>query len=487
MGLDMVIARNIATHYGLGDGDHEAEMFRICWKMRKEADEYARARADEIDAEIAKGFDRFVGAVRGKPAAAKGHALVKRLPVAGRYVVFSDHHWAFEGHRQNFFLNSGNQAMYCELLAEYLAAGYTLVENGDVEELLVMEPTLAEIRRREGMNWAELREHRLGYRLALAKRILDDAANTALYARLGEFHAAGRYVKIAGNHDTDLQRDECLAVLRRHFDGIDAPYDYLFLEGEPGAGGARPVRWAVMHGHQFDVSTNPRFAPYIGELVSETVSWAYQGADRVWRWNDQVREWATGALPFRNSLVTDDYDHRHCPVFDTISAALGILHQAEGWEGVFKHNIAWEYFENSDPQKAFRMEVKTGDEFFKFRHLDERFVRQQLLAKFTAAERPRLVLGHSHEVRFHPTDAEHRPQGTFEPYYNSGAAGRFENLIWGLEIEDGTPRLVGWSRPDDAHGKPDRQARPQRRVYRNEERPAGNRLFASAQPMPLPA
>ena len=33
-------------------------------------------------------------------------------------------------------------------------------------------------------------------------------------------------------------------------------------------------------------------------------------------------------------------------------------------------------------------------------------------------------------------------------YLNSGSAGRYENLIWGIEIQGLTDRIVSWSKID---------------------------------------
>ena len=54
--------------------------------------------------------------------------------------IFSDHHMGFDGSRHDFFRDSGNSELYAEALTAYADAGFTLVENGDVEELVIHEP-----------------------------------------------------------------------------------------------------------------------------------------------------------------------------------------------------------------------------------------------------------------------------------------------------------------------------------------------------------
>jgi len=66
----------------------------------------------------------------------------------------------------------------------------------------------------------------------------------------------------------------------------------------------------VGHGHHFDAASTPKYSKEIGEMLSECLGWAYEGADRVWRWDatDGVQRWAHGGEPFLNTLVIDDPD-----------------------------------------------------------------------------------------------------------------------------------------------------------------------------------
>ena len=86
-------------------------------------------------------------------------------------------------------------------------------------------------------------------------------------------------------------------------------------------------------------------------------------------------------------------------------------------------------------------EVISGDEFVKFRHTDEILLRNKLDLMFDGRP-PVLVLGHTHEVRKNAVDEAGRP---FHFYANSGAVGRFEKLIWALEIVNGESRVVAWT------------------------------------------
>jgi hypothetical protein len=412
-------------------------------------------------------------------------------------VVFSDHHLAHTGHRQNFMATSGNLDLYVEVLEQYVDTDFTLIENGDVEELVIFEPTEAELSARRAIldagkgdatSWAKLDERRRSKRLAQLGKIVNDPKNAAYYAVLDKLNAKQRLVRVVGNHDYDLQKDDFLRVLRTKVHDLETPADYLFLTDDSAKAGEN-VRFAVLHGHQFDTTCVPAFAPKLGELFSESLAWAYQGADRTWTWTGggaPCRSWVEERKGFLDNLVTDDPGSVWGgDAGAAVGAFIGNLHSQDGWEELFGHNIAWEYFANSDPQLAVRDEVETGQAFFKFRHLDENLLRKELIDHFPeAASRPKLVLGHTHEVRYQPGYMGDGPTGehpAFHHYLNSGAAGRFENLLWAIEIIDGVETAVSWSRPRARSG------RPERRVYGCTDLPViGNVLQASAAPITLP-
>src|SRR5690606_25630757 len=60
-------------------------------------------------------------------------------------VVFSDHHMTAFKNSPNHFDDLGNYSLYLTVLRHYLeTTGFTIVENGDVEEGLRYEPTKAD-------------------------------------------------------------------------------------------------------------------------------------------------------------------------------------------------------------------------------------------------------------------------------------------------------------------------------------------------------
>lgn len=478
--------RDTALNYSLKSG--EEPILEELWKLYEEAEDVADSKTAEIDEEINTAFTTFRQVVQGTPSNKEGHRYTKTLAASNRkYVIFSDMHLAPAANRQNWFVQSGNFALYLKVLQEYYDGGFTLIENGDVEELVIFEPTLAEAQRRAEMIdhadfWQDLNARRQTFRLEQLKSILND--HGSYYDQIARtFHAAGRYFRTAGNHDQDLQLPEFQKTLQTVYKGLPQPYDYIMLDDKvyrPGT--ERSPQFVIAHGHQFDRSTNPRFAPRIGETISECLAWAYQGPDRKWRWLDDVAKWASGAQGFSNNLVSDEYDPKACKgLFDLLD-----WNKPEWWECMFKHNIAWEYFENSDPKDAITKEMQTGEEYFKVRHLNEVMIAAKLESLFPdGSKRPRLVLGHSHEVRFHPAKAKRlvtEDPGTFSYYFNCGTASRFENLIWGLEVVNGTAALVSWNMSSGP-----RTGTLQRHVYTNLDiGVGGNVLKASSGHTPLP-
>jgi hypothetical protein len=459
------VAKTTARQFKLGKD--EKEQFDAAWKLQHKLTrtQYKKAQKKAAIAEVNLAMGRVASAVRGAPTGDPGHRFVRRMPLEGsKYVVFSDHHITHGGHRVDLFVRH-NRALYAKVLDRYHGAGYTLIENGDVEDLVIFDPKVAEgeLEARAKLELGPLRARRKAFRLGQLARILGDADYPELRTVLRKFDDDRRLVRTAGNHDYDLQRPEYLTVLRDRYPRVEQPHDYVFLTR--GDGGAQKVEYVVMHGHQFDTAANPVSAPQFGETVSECLGVFYNGPDRVWSWGQHAEYWANGQNPLRNALVTDDVEwgrealsradaadvdkKRLDPDVDPDYAPRGAGQVLASFgkdlfECLFMHNIAWEYFTHPDALAAVAKEVLTGSQWFKFRHLDEEFIRRQLLAHFPdVAHRPTLVLGHSHEPRYGAFSAA--GGANLHHYVNAGAAGRFENLVWGSEIDADGARLVSWS------------------------------------------
>ena len=471
---DRLIAKACASRFSLRSSEFDA--FNEWWKLNKAAMTFAAAAKDGdidiLEAEVRNAFTRLRDVLENNPRTEPGYRHVRRVPGKGGFVIFSDLHMGSAGSRQDFFHTSGNHDAYAEILSQYAEAGFTLVENGDVEELLIREPDasladdelelLAKVGDQTKLSddgWPALDELRRKHRLEELSRVIDHHAS--LYRQINsDFVERGRYVRLAGNHDQDNQDPRFLDRLQNVYPTLDKVYDFLVIEPAESGGSA----FIVCHGHHFDLGCTPKYAARIGETHSESLGWTTQGADRVWRWDghDGVQRWTTGDEPFANTLVTDDADAIDFQFGDAVKAGLlaglgsvvgglvglGALGGVAGlatalsdelsdpgfWESVFTHNIAWDYFKSSDRGEAVLNEVMCGKRWFKFRHLDEIAMDAELERVFDAKP-PCLVLGHSHEPRHRALNRTTSKQ--LQNYMNSGAAGRFENLIWCVEIVDG--------------------------------------------------
>lgn len=384
-----------------------------------------------------------------------GYRRVIRRPLGdGPIVVFSDHH-ALPATNRQAGLWLANRDAYATLLRHYGTADWTVVENGDVEDLVIFEPetTVAMydelIRTRKGLGrsrrlleWyredpealiVALRDARRHRRRRQLEAIVGEPGNRGYYDALRELAAAGRLVRLAGNHDYDLQS---IGAPEAHL----VPDDILVLTDQDAP------QLVLMHGHQFDQATHPGVATLYGEVVSECLGVWYQGPDRTWSAADSRRIIEGG---FPNRLATHHDGHRSVSPTLFLSALLSPRVRddedwARAWESLFGHPIAWEYGAR-DWQSAVKGhlahpgdlvdQAMVGRQFFKFRHLDEFEILRGLGQLGIDVG---LVLGHSHEIRSFSAG----PRG--QPYYNSGAVGRFEGLIWALEIEEGQVTVVGW-------------------------------------------
>ncbi|MBN1835453.1 MAG: metallophosphoesterase [Spirochaetales bacterium] len=153
-------------------------------------------------------------ALRQRPVYERMAALLRDAPVVqltdlSRIVVFSDLHMGDGGRGDDFKDNAGFFSFL--LRHHYLPRGYTLVLNGDIEEL-----------------------HKFSYR-----RILERWED--LYSLFGEFAARGRLYKTVGNHDDYPFRTMALAGALR----ARIPYTNSALRLQYGEDSI-----LIFHGHQ---------------------------------------------------------------------------------------------------------------------------------------------------------------------------------------------------------------------------------------------
>jgi len=146
--MSKTAARQFALH---GSEDKRFDnAWQVFWrfasgKQRKEREKEAGAEVGAAMGRVARTIRRFEAGQEGTDSAATGHAVLQSRSLAqGPYVIFSDHHITRGGHRQDLFVRH-NLNLYADVLTEYHARSYTLVENGDV----LAEPAVLELLERE--------------------------------------------------------------------------------------------------------------------------------------------------------------------------------------------------------------------------------------------------------------------------------------------------------------------------------------------------
>ena len=365
------------------------------------------------------------------------------------FVIFSDHHMTEKGHRHNYF--EKNKELYMELLDYYADEGFGLIENGDVEEYTIFEPTIKIANGYNNLinkqpdtlfehlagenvgsiNWEHLRVQRIKNRKEILPRIIED--NIELYELIDDKFAkkgSDYYTKVTGNHDPYLAQDLILTLPKNFRDNL---CDVLKIHHKPIGGRQEYLKYFVTHGHQFDSSTLPQHAFALGEVFSETLGWTIQGADRIWN-ASKTEPWRNPnkQVAFRNILATAKPMSNPDSLFSGFGIGIDIAAEIVIEILMQGHEIAWEYFDNSSRIQAFQQEVMTGDEYFKVRHLSETVLVAELEKYYGHtdirdwAHKPKLIIGHTHEPRSHPKRLTTK-NGTTPYYLNSGSAGRFEN------------------------------------------------------------
>ncbi len=454
--------RKLARNFGKGSDSDAAfdakfdQMWELTWRARDYESDHEDEMKQEVEANLAGlnlAIMQLLAPANTQPTGMRnirtvdnGRAHLRRyrvVPASEKVVIFSDIHLTNSQNRQNFF-ERANKSLYLDILKQYYSPRqFTLIENGDVEELLIFEPddTMPDYQK---ATWRQIIADRERRKLAQMRQIVDDHAD--YYTVLNEhFINRGAFYRTIGNHDYDLASNAYVREIRTQLD-IRFPLasDIVFIVGPEGRS------YVVCHGHQFDAFCSAKHAAYTGESFSQGGAWAFQGPDRTWTTEhddaDFLRPWLAGTKTFSNMLVTAEPAEKS-QVGAAIGQQIGNLKDPDKWEALLGKNVAWEYFKDKNPQRAYKNEVEKGERWYKFRHMDEQKIVDWLTGNF-GDNTVKLVLGHSHEPRINagrPASAG-SPASVATNYLNSAAAGRFENLIWGIEIVDGEATMISWHR-----------------------------------------
>ena len=499
------LARTQAANYDFATVPEAAEIFDELWGMVRAARALKARHKDEIQADIDHGYRLMAELAYGKdPSNFGGIVTFERVEDRNdeRFVIFSDHHFTNFENMPNYFLEN-NLELYLRVLDHYRSTDYCLVEAGDVEDCILWEPRLDDAtdlwnstpwkgapRVRpidpEAGRWEDFL--RLRYERRLRSLLDIEREFSGYYERIRDFRAVDRYVRLSGNHDTytdnELERD-----LRRHVENlIDAPIHDVLRIHRGRHDDRDNISHVVMHGHQVDTAClqhgDVPWALTLGEVFSECLSWAFQGPDRFWKPFD-ARHWHVKDVPdpFSNRLATAkaatvvgtimkgiadlDDDELEAVEFHWIATALAGTFQSlqtqgkEWFEVALGEEIAWEYFELDRAAEIFALEVLTGEDQWKLRHMAEDTLCDDYVAQLQrvheeaddprrpfperVSELPKIVLGHTHEVRQNAAGADGRVSPNSSVYLNTGSAGRFSGLIWGVEIDGDDERIISWS------------------------------------------
>ncbi len=190
-----------------------------------------------------------------------------------RIVIFSDLHVGSKTRRDDFLPNS---TMFLTILEKYyLAKNYTMILNGDVEEL--QRRPLKKVKK----NWPEL------------------------YEIFSSFADKGKLYKIAGNHDADLYRHE-------HTDINSNLLESLVLNHEGNS-------ILVFHGHQASVRymMTPRFMKYALKYIAQPL-----GIKNFTRSHDNTNINNTERIIYeysRERKIISIIGHTHRPLFESLS------------------------------------------------------------------------------------------------------------------------------------------------------------------------
>tara|TARA_R100001369_G_scaffold92869_1_gene140693 strand:+ start:2514 stop:4073 length:1560 start_codon:yes stop_codon:yes gene_type:complete len=508
--------KTIAKAFSLKNTTLDNKFFDALWELFQIGNKYKRDHEDEINKSLNANYFHLIAAILGKKrfkffpdffpesTITVNNNVFKRIKTfnikpnrfrirrngrnvwatrgPSKFVIFSDHHMTENDHRHSYFKK--NKGLYKEALNYYADKNYGLIENGDVEEYTIFEPTVKIINSYNSLiekdsflgisedigsiNWAKLKEKRISNRIEILKKIIHD--NNDLYTLIEDrFATKGKryYTKITGNHDpyesSNLVDLLPVNMAKNLCDALRINYrnsDYEIVK-EP--------KYFITHGHQFDSTTLPQHAHALGEVFSETLGWTIQGADRIWD-SQKTDQWRNSNLSssFRNVLATADKEG------SVSNSMIDVIGEAVFESLMHNHEIAWEYFDSSSKTQAVATEVMTGDEYYKVRHLSETKLVEKMDYYSTKTElknfkkKTKLIIGHTHEPRM---KARKRIDRTSQAgnYLNSGSAGRFENLIWGIELVNGQEKIISWTKEGSSiirnHWEPDNSGKLIKKGY----------------------
>jgi len=331
--------------------------------------------------------------------------LVAFLPIEKKYVIVSDIHLFVAGDPLDKFRQIGNHELYQVVLATYYASGHTLIENGDIEDLWMRETTLSGALLEEtfdvlGYPFGDILQEDYEENRVRSQAVKIFNNNADVYQTIRNlFHNTGRYIRILGNHDDFWRNSEYLEGLQIVYPGIEV-FDYVFLgnyDDNPHSHSGQSPRVIVAHGHQLDAWNN-HVCRAAGAMITEAVS----------------------GIP---------------------SLAASVVERSE-WE----EKLNGLGFDNELSES-----IASIDEEEFYENITDNFRNQPYVPEF--------ILGHTHHALKDPllSGWTHIPalkwtgEGRFPEYTNDGTAGRWEQFIWCVTVENQQISVHGWTWGSDGN------------------------------------
>ena len=332
-----------------------------------------------------------------------GHRTVRR-PSGQRYLITSDLHRCIPG-RLDWPERQRVKGLYLDVLEDYAADGWHLIENGDVEDFWMVGGsawgTVYDVAYLTGS--AARGPNRDDQRRTILTEQLDRIVsnNRDIYRMLSEaFCADGRYSRTMGNHD-DAYTDSFMAeYLGHHLPGAEVADTILLTpDGSGPDDGISGVDAIIAHGHLTDSWNGPGFAP-----LGRTITWMITGLDDL------------PAIPKVDGL----------PDEEGLGRLLG---------GKARNRLI-----SVDPRYGGNRRFDSMDE-------------ERLFARLAEDEPdggwPWIIYGHTHFPMLWPQNRA----GSAVKYANSGCGvleGAFSALEWDSSDPERPLSLVVWSRGEDA-------------------------------------
>jgi hypothetical protein len=329
---------------------------------------------------------------------------------SARYILFSDHHRGAKNGADDF---RACEAIYCAALNYYFEMGYTLCNLGDSEELWEERPS----------------------------RVM--VSNDASFSAERTFHEQGRYFRLFGNHDDEWEHhdrveallqskygDKPLAVresmLLRVMDGKNLLGEILLLHGHQGTQNEGAKNWL------------PKMAlRYLWRPFQQLTRLSCNTPATDWEIRDDRDELIYEWVSQKPGLILIA-GHTHAPVFTSRSHKLRLL---------------------EDIYKARQLLAKTlEDQTGKRDNLRKKIA--ELSAELVWLERK---MSEGEWLKWEKEKQNWLEKGEIKDpkpcYFNTGCCSFSDAKITGIEIADGSIRLVRWPGYD---GKPNPTSPPLR-------------------------